>query len=180
MGIPNKVLVFYLAYSEYLAASKRLKEYNEMINQVSDEDERCKRLKEIPCVGPLSAVSLVSTLGPAVASLESPSAAAKYVGVVPAHTGTGGKTHVFGISKKGIPIAKRILFQAGMALVYSHTRKAKNGFTSWVLGLINKGKNKRLVAGAIANKIVRTAFAMLRDDSHYNSDLDVHFVYYMP
>lgn len=180
LPIPFKVLCLYLAYRSYWEVVIKLDSYNNMIAHISKQDERCKRLQEIPGVGPLSSVVLTASLGPAVRVLENAGAAAKYIGVVPAHTGTGGKTTILSMSKQGLHHAKRVLFQCGMSVLSSHIKKAKMGLTSWVIQLLERGKNRRLVAGAIANKIVRLAYALLRDDSHYDPEQDVHFTCTQP
>lgn len=85
----------------------RLKELDSLINilekqlnNVARQNETCKRLMEIPGVGPLIASAAVATMGEA-AAFKSGREFAAYVGLVPKQTGSGGKVRLLGISKRG-------------------------------------------------------------------------------
>jgi transposase len=64
------------------------------------QEAACKRLAEIPGIGPLTATALVATIGdPKV--FKSGRELAAYLGLVPRQSGTGGKVRLGGISKRG-------------------------------------------------------------------------------
>ncbi len=70
------------------------------LNSVARQNETCKRLMEIPGVGPLIATAAVATMGEASA-FKSGREFAAYVGLVPKQTGSGGKVRLLGISRRG-------------------------------------------------------------------------------
>lgn len=70
------------------------------LTAVARQSETCKRLMEIPSVGPLIATAAVATMGEASA-FQSGREFAAYVSLVPKQTGSGGKIRLLGISKRG-------------------------------------------------------------------------------
>lgn len=64
------------------------------------QSETCKRLMEIPGVGPLIATAASATMGEA-SSFKSGREFAAYIGLAPKQTGSGGKIRLPGISKRG-------------------------------------------------------------------------------
>lgn len=67
---------------------------------VARQNETCKRLMDIPGVGPLIATAAISTMGEA-SVFKSGREFAAYVGLVPKQTGSSGKVRLLGISKRG-------------------------------------------------------------------------------
>jgi transposase len=63
-------------------------------------DERCRRLAEVEGVGPLIATALVAAVGNAT-EFKSGRELAAYLGLVPRHRASGGRTVLLGISKRG-------------------------------------------------------------------------------
>lgn len=85
----------------------RLSELDEKINgiekqlkAVAKQNETCRKLLEIPGVGPLIATAAAATMGEASA-FKSGREFAAYIGLVPKQTGSGGKVKLLGISKRG-------------------------------------------------------------------------------
>ncbi|WP_232467634.1 IS110 family transposase [Burkholderia ubonensis] len=63
-------------------------------------DEACRRISEIPGVGPLTATAAVSVIGQAK-TFRSGREFAAYLGLVPRQNSSGGKVRLGGISKRG-------------------------------------------------------------------------------
>ena len=66
----------------------------------AQEDEACRRLTEVPGIGPLTATAFVAAVGHGAAFAKGRDLAA-WLGLVPRQHSTGGKTTLRGISKRG-------------------------------------------------------------------------------
>ena len=78
----------------------RLRKYDSTIHRLFRQDERCRRVAEVEGVGPLSATALVAAVGNAT-DFKSGRELAAYLGLVPRHRASGGRTVLLGISKRG-------------------------------------------------------------------------------
>lgn len=87
-------------YSRLIELGTLIDGLEKQLISVARQNETCKRLMEIPGVGPLIATAAVATMGEASA-FKSGREFAAYVGLVPKQTGSGGKVRLLGISKRG-------------------------------------------------------------------------------
>jgi transposase len=89
---------------------------------------------------------------------------AAWLGLVPKQVGTGGKTVLLGISKRG-DIYLRTLLIHGARSVLSHSREP----AAWIDQLIRR-RHRNVVIVAIANKMARTIWAILARGKPYEKD----------
>jgi len=132
-------------------------------------DKRCQRLMTIPGIGKANASALVANVGNG-AAFQNARQFAAWLGLVPRQYGTGGKIKLMGISKRGDPYLRYLLVHAARACVLHATRKKdrpENRLTNWVQQLSER-KHPNIAALAVANKLARMIFAMLRDETRYN------------
>jgi transposase len=125
----------------------------------------CRRLTALEGIGPVCSVLLYATLGTGEAFANGRQFSA-YLGLTPKQFSSGGKVNLVGISKR---VANRrlraVLIQGARAYVY-HMREPKTAKDRWLLAIVERsGKCK--VAVALANKNVRTAWAMLTQNTEY-------------
>lgn len=118
------------------------------------DDAAVKVISEIPGVGLLSATAAVATMGDAKA-FRSGREFAAWIGLVPRQTGSGGKTRLHGISKRGDTYLRTLLIH-GARSVISHTKDPG----SWVQE-IKKRKSSNVAVVALANKMARMIWAIL-------------------
>ncbi|EEC6820111.1 IS110 family transposase, partial [Salmonella enterica] len=78
----------------------QIDDIEKQLTSVARQNETCRRLLDIPGVGPLIATAAVAIMGEASA-FKSGREFAAYVGLVPRQTGSGGKIRLPGISKRG-------------------------------------------------------------------------------
>ena len=78
----------------------RRRQYDLRIKRLFRQDERCRRLAEVEGVGPLVATALVAAVGNA-REFKSGSELTAYLGLVPRHRASGGRTVLLEISKRG-------------------------------------------------------------------------------
>jgi transposase len=131
----------------------------------------CKRLTAIEGIGPIGALSLYAVLGSGQAFTKSREFSA-YLGLTPRQFSSGGKTNIVGISKKvGNRRLRSILIQGARAYVY-RMKEPRSLKDRWLKDLIERaGPNRAAVA--LANKNVRTAWALVTQGTEYQRRLQL-------
>jgi len=131
----------------------------------------CQRLTAIEGIGPIGALSLYAVLGTGNAFTKSREFSA-YLGLTPRQFSSGGKTNIVGISKKvGNRRLRSILIQGARAYVY-RMKEPRSLKDCWLKDLIERaGPNRAAVA--LANKNVRTAWAMVTQGTEYQRRLQL-------
>jgi transposase len=138
------------------------------IKQAAKENELCQRLLSMPGLGPLSATALMAAVG-AAHQFKNAREMAAWVGLVPRQYSTGGKVRLLGISKRGDPYVRTLLIHGARAVLRTAATKQDNR-SRWLLRLQGR-RGKPVATVALANKTVRTAWALLRQGTFYNSTL---------
>ncbi|MGF6214360.1 transposase [Comamonas sp. 4034] len=123
------------------------------LNSMIREDRQMQAVQQIPGVGDLTASALVAAVGD-FGSFQSARQFASWVGLVPRHVGTGGKTQQLGISKRGDTYLRTILIAGARAVI------ARSGKSDWIERLLQR-RHYKVVVVALANKMARTAWAVL-------------------
>ena len=119
-----------------------------------------RKIAEIPGVGVLSATAVVAAMGDP-AAFRSGREFAAWLGLVPRHSGTGGRVRMLGISKRGDRYLRTLLIHGARAVL---TRSKTP--PEWALRLAER-RPANVVAVAIANKTARTIWALLAHDRAY-------------
>lgn len=127
------------------------------------EDTASKRLMQIPGVGLLTATAAVATIGDAKA-FKSGREFAAFAGLVPRQSGTGGRVKLLGISKRG-DVYLRTLLIHGARSVISRGKE----HDAWLDRLLAR-RPPNVAAVALANKMARTIWALLAQQSKYQKD----------
>ena len=139
---------------------------DQQIAEVVKESAACRRLTQLEGVGPISAILLFATLGTGEAFKNGREFSA-YLGLTPKQYSSGGKTNMIGISRR---IANKrlraVLIQGARAHIH-RIKEPKTVKDKWLWELIQRAGNGR-AAVALANKNVRTAWAMLTKGTEYN------------
>jgi transposase len=134
------------------------------IERISNEDARCRQLRQIPGVGPLVSTATVAAIGNGAAFRRGRDFAA-WVGVVPRQYSTGGKQKLDGISKRGKVYLRRMLIHGARAVLF-RVKYDTGGFGQWVHRLAQRAPSNKVVV-AIANKLARIAWAVLSSGKDY-------------
>ena len=124
------------------------------------DNEASRRLAEIPGVGPLTATATVAAMGDPKA-FKSGRQFAAWLGLVPRHTGTGGRVRLLGISKRGDTYLRTLLIHGARAAI-NHTKHPP----VWATRLAER-RPMNIATVALANKMARTMWALLAYDRTY-------------
>ena len=127
----------------------------------------CHKLMALEGVGPIAALGLAIRLG-AGDNFASGRDASANIGLTPKQHSSGGKEKIGHISKRSADKRLRsILFQGALAVVSKVSRRtAKTHKEQWLKALTER-RGKKIAAIALANKTVRTAYALIKNDSAY-------------
>jgi transposase len=126
--------------------------------------EVSQRLDDIPGVGPLIATARVASV-PDPHVFKSGRDLAAWIGLVPKQNSTGGKDRLGHISKAGNRYLRMLLVVGALSVI----RRAKQvGYTRrpWLTKLLQR-RSTKIAAIALANKIARTAWAMMAHGTFY-------------
>jgi transposase len=124
-----------------------------------------RRLMAIPGVGPLLASALVASVAdPGIFRTGRDLAA--WIGLVPRQNSSGGKERLGSICKAGHRYLRQMLVVGAMAVI----RYADPKRRPWLAQLLARRKAK-VAAVALANKIARTAWAMMITGERYREPL---------
>lgn len=87
--------------------------------------------------------------------------------VVPQHSGSGGKNRLGGISKRGDRYLRFLMIQAARSAV-ANVRDNQDGLSCWIRKLLET-HSFNSTAVALANKLIRMAWAILKSGGHYQA-----------
>lgn len=149
---------------EWRMLEASIRDLTRQIDAIAAQDAACQRLVEIPGVGALVATALVAAVGKGNAFRSGRDLAA-WVGLVPRQKTTGGKPTLLGITKRGNSYLRRLLLQ-GARSVHRLANRSRLPFQRWLDGLDARA-HPNVVAVALANKIVRIAWAVLTRGEPY-------------
>ena len=123
-----------------------------------------QRLAAIPGVGVLTATALTVALGDG-RQFRSGRQFAASLGLVPRQEGTGGKTKLKGISKRGDTYLRSNLVHGARSSIFWRLRRDGPGAPRLQAQVAEK--SIKVVAVAVANRNARTAWALVRRDRTY-------------
>jgi transposase len=136
------------------------------IAKLVQQDERARRLMTVPGVGPITASAMVASVQD-VSGFSGPREFAAFLGLAPRQNSSGGKQRLGRISKMGNRYLRKLLVVGAHAVLY-HRQPHTDALRMWAKKLMEK-KPFKLVAVALANKMARIAFAMLRAGTSYTA-----------
>jgi transposase len=146
--------------------SQRIGEADAAIQTTVRENEACRRLATIPGIGPVTATAVVAAIGNGAAFRKGREFAA-WMGVVPRQLSTGGKPTLLGISKRGNAYLRKLFVQGARAVLAQKARQSP-GLKAW-LDPLTARTHRHVACVALANKLARTAWAVLTSGEAYRS-----------
>lgn len=142
----------------------RIKQIDVKINTAHKANEVSQCLATIPGIGPIIAMTLAAEIDPD--TFESGRHLAAWAGLTPQEHSTGGKQRMGGISRAGNE-RLRALFVSGATSVLNAAMKPGSPLmTAWLQALLLR-KPRKLAAVALANKMARIAWAVMKSGKPY-------------
>ena len=144
--------------------SGKIAEMETTLRAEAAQGEATARLQTMPGIGPITAMA-IEAFAPPMASFRRGRDFSAWLGLVPRQKSTGGKQILGKTSKMGQRDIRRLLIIGAMAVVRWATRNgALEG--SWLARMLAR-KPRMVVAIALANKMARSAWAMLVKQENY-------------
>jgi transposase len=144
----------------------RIEQMDAVIQQEARENEACQRLTTIPGVGPVTATALIGAIGNGSAFGRGRDLST-WMGIVPGEYTTGGKQKLLGISKRGNKYLRRLFVQGARSVLQQRDKQAP-GLRFWLAQLLGRA-HQNVVVVALANKLVRIAWAVLSKNESYRA-----------
>jgi transposase len=127
-------------------------------------DPVARRLTSIPGIGPVTASAVAASVQD-IAGFSGPREFAAWLGLTPRQNSSGGKERLGRVSKMGNRYLRKLLVVGAHAVLY-HRKRHADALRLWACKLMQT-KPFKLVAVALANKLARIAFALMRSQSVY-------------
>lgn len=133
------------------------------IRQAAEADATAQRLQTMPGIGPITASVLAATL-PEVTAFRSARDLSAWLGLTPKAHSSGGKERLGSISKMGNRYIRRLLYLGAMGVIAARKRTGvgRDGVGNDWLGRMIAAKPPKVAAIALANRMARGLWAMLR------------------
>ncbi len=126
--------------------------------------QACRRIRQIPGIGPIVATAIVAAIGNGAAFRKGRDFAA-WLGLVPRQYSTGGKAKLLGISKRGNIYLRKILIHGARAAAM-RIKRDRFAIGGWMDALSASAAQVRR-RGCMANKLARIAWAVLSSGEDY-------------
>jgi transposase len=136
------------------------------IGRRAKADDQARRLMSIPGVGPITATAIIA-LAPPPETFAKGRDFAAWVGLTPLQKSTGGKQKIGATSRMGERTIRRLLI-LGASSVVSHASARGAAPNSWLARMLAR-KPRMLVTVALANKLARIVWALLRTGEVYKA-----------
>jgi transposase len=147
---------------------ERIDGYDRQLEALARTDPVACRLMGIHGVGPLSALAVVSSVGPAH-EFRSARQFAAWLGLVPSQWSTGGRARLGHITKRGDSYI-RMLLVLGARVVLQTAPRRNDRMSPWALA-VQARRGYHRAAVAIAAKNARIIWALLTRGQSFRSDM---------
>jgi transposase len=146
---------------------RQVKEFERQIITWHRGSELSQKLEKIPGIGALAASALVASIADA-RSFDNGRQVSAWLGLVPRQSSSGGKSTLLGMSKRGDAYLRTLLIHGARSAILAAQRKTQNT-NVWLANLLTR-RHPNIAAVALANKNVRTVWALLAHGREFKAD----------
>ncbi len=152
-------------YQSLIETRDKARELKKQIERSNNQNFYCQRLQALPGIGPIIASAMYAAVGNGSQFSKGRQMSA-WIGLTPAHFGTGGKNTNVDTTKRGDHYLRTLLIHGARTVVSWIIRNDKNDpLSCWVKRLVaRRGKRKTYVA--LANKLTRAAWRVLQGEDY--------------
>jgi len=151
-------------HQELAALDERISSYDRRIRNLFRTNEMCQRIGKIEGIGPITATALVAAVGDQ-SCFKNGRQFAAWLGLVPKQRSSGGKSRLFGISKRGDRYLRTLLIHGARAVLGKAGNK-RDTRSVWI-NQMRERRHPNVVAVAIANKNARIIWSILSRNEEY-------------
>jgi len=145
--------------AQWTEFDRRIGEFEAEFATFAKTNQEASLLLSIPGVGVLIASALIAAIGRGE-TFDHARDLAAWLGLVPRQSTTGGNPKLLGISKRGNKYLRKMLTHGARAAL-PHLAQKDTPLGRWAKGLLARA-HKNVVVVALANKLARIAWAVLR------------------
>jgi transposase len=145
--------------AQWSELDRRIKDFDEEFAAFAKADQDARLLVSIPGIGVTVASALIAAIGKGECFARGRDLAA-WLGLVPKQSTTGGRPRLLQISKRGNKYLRKLLIH-GARSALPHLAERDTVLGRWARGLLGRA-HKNIVVVALANKMARIAWAVLR------------------
>ena len=163
MCLKNTLKVLWERYQLTVIQLKETEQYRAVLVK---QLEPCNRLMALEGIGEVCAAMLYASMGDG-REFKNGRQASVYIGLTPKQYSSGGKVYMVGIDKRGCNKPLRAaLYQGALSVISRLPSEPRTVKEEWLLKLVERVGIKRACI-ALANKTVRTAWALLATGKSY-------------
>ena len=145
-------------HQELAALDEHIASYDRRIRNLFRTNEMCQRIGKIEGIGPITATALVAAVGDQ-SCFKNGRQFAAWLGLVPKQRSSGGKSRLFGISKRGDRYLRTLLIHGARAVLGKAGGK-QDARSVWI-NRMRERRHPNVVAVALANKNARIVWSIL-------------------
>jgi len=153
-------------YEDLIYFDKRIKSIEKQSRGLMKNNDEYNRLLSIPGIGEVTA-SLLLTVISHPDHFKSARQFSAYLGLTPKQHSSGDTVKMLGISKRGNSTLRKNLILGAKAVIRYCANKTDR-ISLWLKSLLEKKPHNK-VAVALANKIARTAWSLLKNKTEFNA-----------
>jgi len=153
---------------EWLWLDQRIAAIDDKLRQLCRQSDMTCRLTAVPGIGVITATALVAAISDGSGFSRGRDLSA-WMGLVPSQHSTGGKARLGGISKRGNSYLRMLFVHCARALLRVLDRE-RSRLGQWVASLEQR-THRNVVIVALANKLARVAWAVLRPGASFDRTL---------
>ncbi len=154
-------------YEDWLWLDERIETVTREIEQIGHSEANCQRLMSIPGVGPMISTAMVAAIGTGEAFARGRDFGA-WLGLVPRQYSTGGRPILGRISKRGSKYLRTLFIQAAHIILMRPHNWCRLSFGAWLEQAATRLHRNKL-ATALANKLARIAWSVLRNGKQFDA-----------
>jgi transposase len=163
-AVPAAAQAMFVVLGEAIGdLARRLAALDRRLAELHQANPVSQLLAAVPGIGPITALTLALKVD--ASQFQSGRHFAAWLGLTPKQNSTAGKPRLGKISRQGNERLRQLLVIGATSVI----RLAKPGHrfgTAWLLGLLQR-RPKKLAAVALANKMARVVWAMMRSGEAY-------------
>lgn len=167
-GLPDGTrALLHELWRDLMSLDERLEWIDRRLGEYAAQDPRAQLLRQVPGVGVIVATALVAAIGDGRAFRRGRDFAA-WLGIVPQQYSTGGRTRLLGISKRGNSYLRKLVIHGARA-VAQYADRREDALGHW-LRRLQARKPKNVVTVALANKLARAMWVVLRHRADFRAE----------